>query len=111
MSSCDQNLFCEPINGNPRFITNYTPNRTFNQYIRFKNGIHNSTEFRQFLQKNGGQIINNLNKTAICSGKCHNHFNLNKPESYLDNIGFLKYKANHEYRPTWRDFYSNYNHL
>jgi len=95
MSSCDQNLFCEPINGNPRFITNYTPNRTFNQYIRFKNGIHNSTEFRQFLQKNGGQIINNLNK----------------PESYLDNIGFLKYKANHEYRPTWRDFYSNYNHL
>ena len=108
MSNCATDLFCEPINGNPRFITNYTPNRTFNQYVRFKNNINNSTQYREFIQKNGNKIINNLRNTTTCSGKCHNHFNINNPESYLDNIGFLKYKNVHEYRPKFEDFHNRY---
>ena len=111
MANCDKDLFCEPINGLPRFLTNYTPNRTFNQYIRFKNNIHNSTEYRLFLQQNAEKIMGNLRNTTECSAKCHNHFNLNNPENYLDNVGYLKYKNAHEYRPNYEDFYNRYNKL
>lgn len=111
MNTCNKNIFCEPINGNPRFITNYTPNRTFNQYIRYKNKIHNSTEYRQFLQKNANTIMGKLNNTTICASNCHKHFNQNNPESYLDNIGFLKYKNIHEYRPNFEQFNNRYNRL
>ena len=41
-----------------RFITNYLPDRTIEQYIRYVNNIGSAQEYREFLQKNGDIIIN-----------------------------------------------------
>jgi hypothetical protein len=41
-----------------RFITNYLPDRTVEQYIRHINNIDSAQDYRLFLQKNGDTIMN-----------------------------------------------------
>jgi len=59
-----------------RFITNYTKNSTFEQFIRNVNQIESAQEYKQFLQQNGDTIINrerayleSINTCAV-HGKC-----------------------------------------
>ena len=67
---------CPPIMQDGRFITNYTRQRVFDQYVRSINNLDTAQEFKNFLQKNGDTIINrerafNEDKN-ICKldGKC-----------------------------------------
>jgi hypothetical protein len=59
-----------------RFISNYIRSSTFDQYIRTVNNINTAAEFRNYLQNNGDDIINNLksyireNNTCGVNGKC-----------------------------------------
>jgi hypothetical protein len=90
---CPDKGFCEPINGFPRFITNYTPNRTYNEFIRYMNKINGSTEYRMFLQNNTNKIIKNLRSSSICGSDCHLVKNdVTQIHNYLLFPGFLKYE-------------------
>ena len=67
---------CPPLMQDARFITNYTKNSTFEQFIRNVNQIESAQEYKQFLQENGDTIINrerayleNINTCAV-HGKC-----------------------------------------
>lgn len=70
------NYGCPPLMQDARFITNYHPNRTFEQHIRNVNSINSAQEYKLFLQKNGDTIMNRerayLNKLNTCEvqGKC-----------------------------------------
>lgn len=67
---------CPPLMQDARFITNYTPRRTFEQYIRNLNNIDSSQNYKLFLQQNANNILNNerkyLNENNTCNvnGKC-----------------------------------------
>ena len=67
---------CPPLMSDARFITNYLPNRTFEQYIRNINSIDSAQNYREFLQTNGDVIMNRereyTQKTNTCSvhGTC-----------------------------------------
>jgi hypothetical protein len=67
---------CPPLMQDGRFITNYTKNSTFEQFIRNINQIDSVQEYKQFLQENGDTIINRerayLNNINTCAvhGKC-----------------------------------------
>ncbi len=67
---------CPPLMQDARFITNYTKNSTFEQFIRNVNQIESAQEYKQFLQQNGDTIINrerayleSINTCAV-HGKC-----------------------------------------
>lgn len=49
---------CPPIMQDGRFITNYTRQRVFDQYIRSINNINTAQDFKTFLQINGDTFIN-----------------------------------------------------
>jgi hypothetical protein len=59
-----------------RFITNYLPDSTIEQYIRYVNNIGSAQEYREFLQKNGDTIINREREimtkqnTGTVNGSC-----------------------------------------
>jgi hypothetical protein len=67
---------CPALMQDGRFITNYTRNRVFNQFIREVNNIESSHEFRHFLQNNAETLINRerdyVNKMNTCNvnGQC-----------------------------------------
>ena len=67
---------CPPLMQDARFITNYTKNSTFEQFIRNVNQIESAQEYKQFLQQHGDTIINrerayleSINTCAV-HGKC-----------------------------------------
>ena len=67
---------CPPLMQDARFITNYTKNSTFEQFIRNVNQIESAQEYKQFLQQTGDTIINrerayleSINTCAV-HGKC-----------------------------------------
>lgn len=70
------NYKCPPLMQDARFITNYTKNSTFEQFIRNVNQIESAQEYKQFLQQNGDTIINRerayLDSINTCAvyGKC-----------------------------------------
>ncbi len=72
------NSGCPALMQDGRFITNFIPKRTFEQFIRNVNNINTPTEYRKFLQTNGETIINNerafIEKTNTCgvNGMCVN---------------------------------------
>jgi hypothetical protein len=41
-----------------RFVTNYAQRRTVDQYIRSVNKIESAQDYKEFLQKNGDDLIN-----------------------------------------------------
>ncbi len=57
-----------------RFTTNYINPRVFNEEIRDINDIKSSCEYRNFLQKNGLEIMKNeknfLKNNWVCQVKC-----------------------------------------
>ena len=67
---------CPPLMQDARFITNYTKNSTFEQFIRNVNNIDSAQEYKKFLQDNGDSIINRerayLESVQTCpvQGKC-----------------------------------------
>jgi hypothetical protein len=67
---------CPALMQDGRFITNYTPRRTFEQYIRSINNINSSQDYKLFLQKNAENIMNNErkflkeNNTCSVNGRC-----------------------------------------
>jgi hypothetical protein len=70
------NYKCPPLMQDARFITNYTKNSTFEQFIRNVNQIESAQDYKQFLQQNGDTIINrerayleSINTCAV-HGKC-----------------------------------------
>lgn len=70
------NYKCPPLMQDARFITNYTKNSSFEQYIRNINQIDSAQEYKQFLQYYGDEILNkeraylqNIN-TCVIHGKC-----------------------------------------
>ena len=70
------NYKCPPLMQDARFITNYTKNSTFEQFIRNINQIESAQEYKQFLQQYGDTIINrerayldSINTCAV-QGKC-----------------------------------------
>jgi hypothetical protein len=54
-----------------RFLTSYTPNRTFEQYIRNINNIDSVQNYKSFLQQNAVQIMNNERKYAQTNNTCN----------------------------------------
>jgi hypothetical protein len=67
---------CPPLMNDGRFISNYVRSSLFDQYIRNTNNLDSSQDFKDFLQKNGSTILNNIKsyyrKENSCSigGKC-----------------------------------------
>jgi hypothetical protein len=67
---------CPPLMQDARFLTSYTPNRAFEQYIRNINNLNSSQNYKLFLQQNATQIMNNerkyaqINNTCNVNGKC-----------------------------------------
>ena len=70
------NYGCPALMNDGRFITNYIRSSTFDQYIRNLNNIDSTHDFRQFVQNNGNNIINNMkayyhkNNTCKVEGRC-----------------------------------------
>jgi len=83
---------CPPLMQDGRFITNYLPNRTVEQYIRSINNIDSAQDYRAFLQVNGDIIINRerefITKQNTCcvNGTCKS---INK-DQYKTIINFDK---------------------
>ena len=67
---------CPAIMQDARHITNYTRMNVVDQFIRTTNKIENGTQYRQFLQSNGDEIMNRerafveKNNTCQISGTC-----------------------------------------
>ena len=67
---------CPALMQDGRFITNYTRQRVFDQYIRGINNINSAQDYKDFLQNNGDTIINREraynDEQNICKidGKC-----------------------------------------
>ncbi len=68
---------CPALMEDGRFITNYTRQRVFDQYIRGINNINSAQDYKEFLQKNGDTIINreraynDSNNICKIEGKCN----------------------------------------
>jgi len=83
---------CPPLMQDARFITNYLPNRTVDQYIRYINKTNSAQEYKLFLQTNGDTIINRerefMTKQNTCcvNGACSSLNN----EPYQTVINFDK---------------------
>ena len=73
---------CPPLMSDGRFLTSYVDSSVLNQYIRDVNQIYSANDFRNFLQKEGLNIINKErqfiveNNTCEVDGKCTNDSNL-----------------------------------
>jgi hypothetical protein len=67
---------CPALMHDGRFITNHTRQRTVDQYIRDMNKIVSAQDYKNFLQKNGDDIINKErlynqdNNLCKIDGKC-----------------------------------------
>ena len=67
---------CPALMQDGRFITNYIRGNVFDQFIRNVNDVKTSAEYRQFLQKEGDNILNReraylvKNNTCSVNGKC-----------------------------------------
>lgn len=65
-----------------RFLTSYVDSSVLNQYIRDVNQIYSANDFKNFLQKEGLNIINRErqfiveNNTCEIDGKCTNDSHL-----------------------------------
>lgn len=72
------NSECPALMQDGRFITNFIPKRSFEQFIRNVNNINTSSEYRKFLQNNGELIMNRekefieKNNTCGVNGMCVN---------------------------------------
>jgi hypothetical protein len=62
---------CPPLMSDGRFITNYTPRRSFEQYIRNLNNINTAQEYKTFLQTNANNIMANEQKFYNDSNTCN----------------------------------------
>lgn len=75
------NSGCPALMQDGRFITNFIPKRSFEQFIRNVNNINSSADYRKFLQSNGETIMNNersfieKNNTCGVNGTCVNFLN------------------------------------
>jgi len=49
---------CPALMQDARFVTNYAQRRTVDQYIRIINKIESAQDYKDFLQKNGDDLIN-----------------------------------------------------
>lgn len=49
-------MSCKNVMQDCRAFTNYEPNCALNEYIQMKYGINNSTAYRLFLQRNGAEL-------------------------------------------------------
>ena len=61
---------CPPLMQDARFLTSYTPHRTFEQYIRNINNIDSAQNYKSFLQQNANQIMDNERKYALANNTC-----------------------------------------
>ena len=64
---------CPPLMQDARFITNYLPSRTIEQYIRNINEIDSAQNYRLFLQTNGDTIINREREVMTQQNTCSVH--------------------------------------
>lgn len=62
---------CPPLMQDARFLTSYTPNRTFEQYIRNINSIDSAQDYKSFLQNNATQIMDNERKYTLMNNTCN----------------------------------------
>jgi hypothetical protein len=66
---------CPPIMQDVRFITNYSDKRLIDQQIKNINKIDDIYLYKQFLQQNAENIMNNERKVAMklytCSVNCN----------------------------------------
>lgn len=61
---------CPPLMQDARFMTNYLPDRTVEQYIRLINNIDSAQEYRAFLQRNGDTIMNREREYVTSQNTC-----------------------------------------
>uniref|UniRef100_A0A6C0H8L9 Uncharacterized protein n=1 Tax=viral metagenome TaxID=1070528 RepID=A0A6C0H8L9_9ZZZZ len=61
---------CPPLMQDKRYLTDYVKNSTYEQYIRNKNNIYNSWDYKRFLQNTALETINESYKTAIKQNTC-----------------------------------------
>jgi hypothetical protein len=61
---------CPPLMQDARFMTNYLPDRTVEQYIRLINNIDSAQEYRAFLQRNGDTIMNREREYVTAQNTC-----------------------------------------
>ena len=61
---------CPPLMQDARFITNYSNKRIVDQQIRSINKIEDAYIYKQFLQENAENIINNERKIVMESNTC-----------------------------------------
>ena len=61
---------CPALMQDGRFITNYLPNRTIEQYIRAINNVDSAQDYRLFLQQNGDVIMNREREYMLKQNTC-----------------------------------------
>jgi hypothetical protein len=67
---------CPALMQDGRFLTNYIRGAVFDQFIRSVNEIKTATEYRQYLQSHGDNIMNKeraylmKNNSCTVNGKC-----------------------------------------
>lgn len=64
---------CPAIMSDGRLGTNYYDNDVFNQTIRFLNKIEDNHSYREFLQKNGNELMSRERKHLIDTYTCQVH--------------------------------------
>jgi hypothetical protein len=69
-----------------RNFATWSPDAVINERIQRKEGIHSNWQYRQFLQKNGAQIMNYNNQEACYTLGLDPHVNTGKTPS--DNVPY-----------------------
>jgi len=77
---------CPALMEDGRFVTNYTRQRVFDQYIRGINNINSAQDYKNFLQINGDTIINRERAYNDDKNMCKMEQNCNPVSAYPPNM-------------------------
>jgi hypothetical protein len=108
---------CPPLMNDGRFISNYIRSSTFDQYIRDINKIKSSHEFRNYIQKNGSTIMNNIkgyhreNNTCNVEGKCLPMSGSEVPKIDTEDTKKIWYEELLDETPSQLDFMMSNNNI
>lgn len=63
-------LGCPAMMSDGRFLTDFRSATTVNEHLKYINGLGNHTDYRMFLQKNAGKLIENEREYHKNTNRC-----------------------------------------
>ncbi len=85
---------CPPKMSDGRFITNYKTASSYNEYIKFENGITRDDDYRLYLQLNAEKIMDNEWLITRKDNSCWNNACVHKYPLRMDPKDFTKERLN-----------------